>query len=285
MLRIFIEPSKFEILPIQDNQNPYIDIHSQLQHQTIVKQHNFLRKAFHHSQHLLGVLPKYSDHLPDIVFCANGGLSLPRLSGTCMLLPNMKYEQRRTELPYLKKIFSDFGIPTIDYPGKEVFEGQAELKWFDGGKKAVCGYGQRSTKRTFTELNDFFRQIYGTEAPELLVLKLQSPNYYHLDIAMLEFEDSKCIIHEHAFSANSIKKLQKFLGKENVFIIHTPDLFCLNSVIDGANLITHKLRDPSLKLLLERITGLSVKQVDTSEFEKSGGSVRCMTLDIPLKAF
>ena len=303
MLRIFIEPSKFTILPIQNNQNPYIDIDSKLHNQTIVKQHNLLRKAFRHSPQFLGVLPKYSanplgksfrhapklldkhsDNLPDIVFCANGGLSLPRLSGTVMLLPNMKYEQRRAELPYLKKIFNDFGIPTIDYPGTEVFEGQAELKWFDGGKKAVCGYGYRSTKRTFTELNDFFKQIYGAEAPELLVLKLMSPNYYHLDIAMLEFQDSKCIIHEQAFSANSIQKLQKFLGKENVFIINTPDLFCLNSVIDGKNLITHKLTDPSLKPLLERITGLSVMQVDTSEFEKSGGSVRCMTLDVPLQA-
>ena len=283
MLRIFIEPNKFEILPIQNHQNPYIDIHSKIKHQTIIKQHSLLRRAFHHSPHFLGVLPKHSDHLPDIVFCANGGLSLPRLSGPFMLLPNMKYKQRRAELPYLQKIFTDCGIPTINYPGKEVFEGQAELKWFDGGKKAICGYGHRSTKRTFQELNDFFAQIYGVEAPELLVVKLVSPNYYHLDIAMLEFQGSKCIIHEQAFSPKSIRKIQQFLGKENVSIIRTTDLFCLNSVIDGTNLITHTLTDPSVQSFLEDATGLKVVQVDTSEFEKSGGSVRCMTLDIPLK--
>jgi N-dimethylarginine dimethylaminohydrolase len=54
----------------------------------------------------------------------------------------------------------------------------------------------------------------------------------------------------------------------------------LNAVHDGPNLITHKLTDPSLKERLESITGLKVKQIDTTQFEKSGGSVRCMTLTL-----
>jgi N-dimethylarginine dimethylaminohydrolase len=54
----------------------------------------------------------------------------------------------------------------------------------------------------------------------------------------------------------------------------------LNSVVDGDNLITHKLKNVGIKNTLEKITGKQVVQVDTTEFEKSGGSVRCMTLDI-----
>ena len=50
-------------------------------------------------------------------------------------------------------------------------------------------------------------------------------------------------------------------------------------MVDGNNLITHKLTN-DLKKELEEITGKHIKMVDTSEFEKSGGSVRCMTLDI-----
>ena len=116
-------------------------------------------------------------------------------------------------------------------------------------------------------------------APELLVIPLKSADYYHLDVAMLEFDDTKCIVHRRAFSAESIKKLQKFLGAENVFVIDTDDSFCLNAVVDGDTLVTHSLAKP-LKKELETITGRTIRMVDTSEFEKSGGSVRCMTLDI-----
>ena len=66
-------------------------------------------------------------------------------------------------------------------------------------------------------------------------------------------------------------------------MIDTSDSFCLNAVVEGSYVITHKLSDSSLKGRLESLTNRKVKEVDTSEFEKSGGSVRCMTLDIHMK--
>ena len=222
-------------------------------------------------------LPKHSEPLPDIVFAANAGLSLPRLGYPLLLLPQMKYPQRQSELPYLKKIFRSLNIPTLDYPGREPFEGQAELKWFDGGRKAVCGYGFRSTKQTFVELDRLFGQLYGKDKPQLLVLKLASADFYHLDVAMLEY-DNRCIVHRKAFSSTSIQKLEAFLG--NVTVLDTTDRFCLNAVVDGPLLLTHKLKDVLLKKKLECITGRTVREIDTSEFEKSGGSVRCMVLDV-----
>jgi N-dimethylarginine dimethylaminohydrolase len=36
----------------------------------------------------------------------------------------------------------------------------------------------------------------------------------------------------------------------------------------------------SLKQKIEKITGRHIKMIDASEFEQSGGSVRCMVLDI-----
>jgi N-dimethylarginine dimethylaminohydrolase len=35
-----------------------------------------------------------------------------------------------------------------------------------------------------------------------------------------------------------------------------------------------------LKEKLEKITGKQIHEVETSEFEKSGGSVRCMVFDL-----
>ena len=277
MLRVCIKPTTFTILPIQDKQNPYIDIKHRVDRKKAAKQHDALVKSFANGSS--DTIEDAADPIPDIVFVANGGLCLPRLGRPVILLPNMKYKQRKDEYEYLEGIYGDMGLETMPFPGNEPFEGQAELKWFDGGKKAICGYGHRSTKKTFTILEKLFKKLYGRRKPELLVIPLQSADYYHLDVAMLEFDDAKCIIHERAFSEPSIKKIQAFLGPENVFVIDTPDSFCLNAVVDGPNLITHTLAQP-LKTYIEKITEKKIIMVDTSEFEKSGGSVRCMTLDI-----
>ena len=283
MIRLCIKPTTFSILPIQDKQNPYIDIHYKLNQKKLLKDHLRLEKAFESSITYTIKNPENpEDSLPDIVFTANGGLCLPRLPKPIILLPNMKYQQRKEELPYLKAIFKDLALKTIDFPGTEPFEGQAELKWFHGGRKAICGYGHRSTKKTFEILNAFFKKLYGAhnlEPPELLIIPLKSADYYHLDVAMLEFDDSKCIVHKRAFSDESVRKIKTFLGQSAVNIIDTEDSFCLNAVVDGNRLITHMLKEP-LKKQLEKITGKKIHMIDTSEFEKSGGSVRCMTLDI-----
>jgi len=279
MLRILIEPSTFEILPLQKHQNPYIEVGFKADKKKVNAHYSQFVEAFFCPIYKV-TLPTRIGLLPDIVFCASAGLALPRLSGPLVLLPNMKYAQRKAELPHIRKIFQELSIPTVEYHGKEPFEGQAELKWFDGGRKAILGYGYRSTKQTVQELSKLFAKLYGKDAPQLLGLHIRSPKYYHLDLAMLDYSDKQCIVHKDAFSLQGLQQLRDFLGPANVTLADTVDPFALNAIVDGGNLITHRLTDPSFKRFLEAKTGLSVVQVDTSEFEKSGGSVRCMAFDI-----
>lgn len=282
-MRLMIDdPYIYDILPMQKGQNPYINITFDAAHNKtmIATQYHRVLAAFH--KILLGPLPPHHVHLPDIVFVANGGLSLPRLGRPLVVLPNMKYPQRQAELLSLREMFRILGIPTVDYPGREPFEGQAELKWFHGGRKCIGGYGHRATRAAFDELAAFFREVYGEDAPDMLVVKLVSPNFYHLDVAMFEHDDSKCMVHRGAFSAANIKKIEQFLGAENVCVIDTEDHFCLNAVVDGDRVITHHMTDPAIKPLMEERTGRTVYQCATTEFEKSGGSVRCMTFDLYL---
>jgi len=276
MIHVLISPSSFDILPFQTGQNPYLH-HQSIHPAKAHAQHAHLVHAL--SSTVVCPLPKLPVPLPDIVFMGNAGLSLPRLRHPLILLPRMKFTQRQHELPYLKHLFHRLHLPTMDYPGVEPFEGQAELKWFDGGRKAVCGYGFRSTKQTFVELDRLFSTLYGKDKPQLLVLKIASPDFYHLDVAMLAY-DNQCIVHRRAFSPTSLQKLERFLGKQNVTVIDTSDKFGLNAIVDGSRLITHKFTDPSLKPLLHALTGRTIHEIDASEFEKSGGSVRCMVLDV-----
>jgi len=278
MLRICIEPNTFDITSMQDKQNPYIDIRHLVHKKEMEKEHRALTRQFTTPVYVYRVDTQVK--LPDLVFVANGGLSLPRLPEPVVLLPHMKYSQRKRELPFLERMYKELRVRTIPFPASAPFEGQAELKWFHGGKLAVGGYGHRSTKKSFTLLEKLLTRIYtayGVSPPKILALPLESDDYYHLDVAMLEVGDT-CIVHKRAFSEKSIARLRDFLG--TVHVLDTTDSFCLNSIVDGTNLITHKITDAKAKKALASITGLQIKEVDTREFEKSGGSVRCMTLDI-----
>jgi N-dimethylarginine dimethylaminohydrolase len=282
MLRIHIKPTTFDIFPNQVGQNKYVDHTVHIDKKKALEQHKNLVKSFKNS--ITYTIEDPIDLIPDIVFVANAGLCLPRLPKPIMVLPYMKYQQRRDELKYLKEIYKNINIQTVQFPGSKStpFEGQAELKWFYGGTKAICGYGYRSVKKSFDIINTLFKKIYKSynlEPPELLVLKIESPDYYHLDVAMLDFHDKKCIVHKKAFSEASVEKMRNFLGPENVTVIDTTDSFCLNAVVEGDTLVTHMLKAP-LKSQLEKLTNKKIHMVDTSEFQKSGGSVRCMTLNI-----
>jgi len=280
--RLLIKPNTFSIYRYQKNQNPYIDIDYRVSMDNVMSQHKKLVDVLSNKNCHFIENPKHN--LPDIVFTANAGLSLPRIKNT-IILPHMKYQQRKEELEYLEKIFQSIKINTIKFPGCNLapFEGQAELKWFDNGSKAICGYGHRATKETFKRMKKLLNNIYMNNflsPPELLIVPLETSDYYHLDVAMLEYDDSKCIIHKKAFNNDSIYKIKKFLGEENVYELETKDKMCLNAFVDETNLITHKITDENAKKILEKLTKRNIKEIDTSEFEKSGGSVRCMVLDL-----
>lgn len=276
MKHVLITPNTFQILEFQRNQNPYVTPFNHSKRKVLRDHRNLGSKV---KDATIYTIHPPRNPLPDIVFVANGGLSLWGLPEPVLLLPQMKYKQRQDELPYLKEICIDQGLIGIEFPSDEPFEGQAEAKWFHNGRLLVCGYGHRSTKKTFKILDTLLKQIYSKYnryPPPLLVLPIESPDYYHLDLAMLEFNDDSCIIHKGAFSPTSIKKLREVL---KVHVLDTNDPFCLNSVVQEDTLLTPIVSD-DVKRYLEDVTGRRVIQNDTSIFNKSGGSVRCMILDI-----
>lgn len=280
MRHILIKPTTFEILEFQNNQNPYIYPSKNSKKKFMADHANLVLQVDNAYVYTIEPIPRIP--LPDIVFVANGGFSLWGLPEHVMILPQMKFKQRRDELPYLKEICNNQGLIQVPFPSKETFEGQAEAKWFHNGSLLICGYGYRSTKKAFEVLDTLLKKIYKSynkSPPKLLVLPLESADYYHLDVAMLEFGGDSCIVHKRAFSLGSIRKLQTALGKHNVHVIDTQDSFCLNAVVQGNTLLTHMLKN-DVRQYLESVTNLRVIQNDTQIFEKSGGSVRCMIMDI-----
>jgi N-dimethylarginine dimethylaminohydrolase len=254
---------------------------TKVNHKRAMEQHKHLVSTL--SRNVNYSVQKTNDCIPDIVFIANGGLSLPRLPEPVMILPWMKFEQRRNELKYLTDIYDDLNMKVIQFPGSisAPYEGVAESKWFNNGELLVMGYGYRSTKETVKIMRELLHEIYtyyNIVPPQIISFQIQSFYYYHLDIAMLGTSESECIIHKGAFKEKDIARLKQYLGK--VSVLESDDKFCLNSIVDGDNLITHKLTEKSTKEALEALSGKTVIECDVSEFEKAGGGVRCMVLDI-----
>lgn len=278
MYHITIKPDNFEFSNDLVSQTPYGIKNTYIDNTSADKQHHQIINKL--KNNVLFTINKTSDFIPDLVFISSAGLSLPRLPESVVILPNMKYEQRRRELKYIKEIFTELKIKTVEFPTENRFEGQAEAKWFNNGELLIVGYGFRSSRGSIKILKKLINEIYnsyGIVPPRVLPLHLISFRFYHLDLALLELSQSSCILHESAIKEKDKKRLQKEL---DVTIISTEDSFCLNSVIEGDNILTHILNDNALKGFLEEKTGKKVIELDTSEFEKSGGSVRCLIFDI-----
>lgn len=282
MYHITIRPDTFTIEEKYSNQNPYFsDISLKVNHKLAMEQHRNVVK--HLSRNVNYVVEKTGESIPDIVFIANGGLSLPRLPEPVMILPWMKFEQRRNELKYLKEIYDDLNIKTIEFPGNSQapYEGVAESKWFNNGELLIMGYGYRSTKETVHKMRILLHEIYtsyNVQPPHIISFHIQSYNYYHLDIAMLGISETECVIHKDAIKPKDLAKLKTYLS--TIHVIDINDKFCLNAVMDGDNILTHKMVYPEAKTTLESVTGKTVVECDVSEFEKAGGGVRCLVIDV-----
>jgi N-dimethylarginine dimethylaminohydrolase len=87
---------------------------------------------------------------------------------------------------------------------------------------------------------------------------------------------------KQAFSSQDIQRIKTFLGPSNVLVLDTPDLFLCNSIVLKDRILVNKPMIPDLATYrqIEAFTGKKIHVLDTSEFNKSGGGIRCMVLAI-----
>lgn len=244
--------------------------HGTVDYEKAQRQHAEVVKA-------LGAMNIPSSGLPDEVFAANTALPLPMLPPT-FIMANFKYAQRKEEsdnlAPYLSKIGK-----VIQWPYKSVLEGQGETKMFYGGKIIVVGYGFRSSKQTVSDLQEILNKIYkrhGLDPPVVLGVKLLDARYYHMDVAAHAISSNECLIHTGAISDQDIQKMEDHGIR--CIVRSFGDPLALNCVMVKDKHYTHVLTAKARAVM--KSLGLKMVELDVSEFEKSGGSVRCMILEL-----
>lgn len=202
--------------------------------------------------------------LHDMVFTANGGL----VHGKKVVLPRFRYPERQPETEHFRKWFQAAGFSSL-YTPKYNFEGAGDaFVWQD---ILFAGYPFRGDERAHQEVADFL----GLKAVSLEQI---NPRFYHLDTALTILGDDTVAIYPKAFSQKSLKTLRKLVPN----IIEATDedalTYGLNAMHDGQNII---LSDHP-KDLIKRYTelGLNIYTAEMSEFQKSGGGVKCLTLEL-----
>lgn len=212
---------------------------------------------------------KSEKDLSDMVFVANAGLP----HGATFILSNFRYEPRMLEQAHYFKFFSKtHGIVTWDKHCNFFFEGQGDALWAED--RLLVGYGFRTAKATVEILREIIEKTY-----DIISLELQTDiaptRFYHLDTALAYLGRDNFLVCREAFTEKSFKKIEN-LG--NLILVDAVDanrLVC-NAVTIGKKIIM-QTPSPALKEKLEKYD-YEVISVDTSEFIKSGGSVKCLTL-------
>src|SRR3989338_5650446 len=205
--------------------------------------------------------------LPDMVFTANCGI----VNDGRAIIGEFKHAQRKPETDYFEKWFkeNDYGIIHI----KEEFEGTGDmLLWKDN---IIGGHGVISGLDGITKVAKFFTFL--GRGKDLVPVKLVDDNYYHLDTCFCPMGEN-ALFYPKAFSADSIEVLLE-MGAMPINDKDARSMLPNGVYLDngkGIKFIASKI-SREWRNALEKL-GIEIILNPTSEFQKSGGSNRCLTL-------
>ena len=256
--------------------NPHMADHvGTVDHDEATRQWDALRAAYAS----LGITPEIVDGvdgLPDMVFCANQTLPVCQPDGTTsVVLSRMHAPERQAEVPHFKRFFEANGYAIQELPEDldTDFEGMGDAIWHPGHYLLWGGYGFRTGQPAYEALSEML------DAP-VIALKLDDPDFYHLDTCFSVLDERSVLIYPGVFDASGRALIDHFFDT----VIEAPEdeareLFACNAhcpdgehvlIQEGCTTTNARLRD----------AGFTPIELDTSEFLKSGGSVFCMKLMI-----
>ncbi len=205
--------------------------------------------------------------LPDMVFTANAGL----VHKHEVIVSSFRHAERQPEAKHFEKFFSSQGYRVQHLQKETIFEGAGDAL-FDTRGRLWVGSGIRSDPHALDE-------IVTVLEVEVCGLELIDPHWYHLDTAFCPLPQGQAIAYAKAFSEKSVAALNAAFGA-NMLWVSEPDArnFACNAISIGQRVIMHKASAELKSALAQR--GLEVIEAGVSEFLKSGGACKCLTLEI-----
>ena len=222
------------------------------------------------------VIPS-QNNLPDLVFTANAALLKDK---TC-ILSRFRYSERQGEENIFHNWFKNNGYHVITIPEHIPFEGAGDALFSTDEKMLWLGYGFRSD----ISCANLLTNVTGTP---LTALQLINPYFYHLDTCFCPLPDGFILYYPHAFDSNANDAIENHYPSHKRIIVddHDAQQFTCNAVcIETSTGSTYHSTviingcSDKLKNQLNQ-AGFDVIKTPVSEFMKSGGATKCLTLQL-----
>jgi N-dimethylarginine dimethylaminohydrolase len=210
--------------------------------------------------------------LDDMVFAANQVFVGEHPSVGKFIVPSrMRYPSRQREVAFYVEWFRRRGYRVIELDLKgEYLEGHGDLMWHPDRSRIWAGYGFRSTGGGVEKFAAAMEKLGFLAVP----LELVDKHCYHLDTCLCPLNEAAALIYPEAFSASSLVAICNGFKRVHNLSRDEALQFMGNGVAVNGRFITPRLTSNVSQILAEE--GLTPVVVETSEFEKSGGSVFCM---------
>jgi N-dimethylarginine dimethylaminohydrolase len=210
--------------------------------------------------------------LDDMVFAANQMfVGHHHQLGKFIVPSRMRYASRHKEVTFFVDWFRPRGYKIIDLDlDEDYLEGHGDLLWHPDRSRIWAAYGFRSTRGGIEKFASAMQQLGFPVIP----LQLVDQHCYHLDTCLCPLNHDAALIYPGAFSPESLQTVRGPWKRIHELTRNEALQFMGNGIVANGRFIT-----PPLTRNLEQILaqeGLTPVVVDTSEFEKSGGSVFCM---------
>jgi N-dimethylarginine dimethylaminohydrolase len=266
-------PTYFDVI---DCKNPYMSSKSPVDREKACGQWQALRSALEQSGCVVETIDP-APGLEDMVFAANQVFVGCREGVGKFIVPSrMVHASRQREVPFYVDWFRKRGYEVIDIDfGSDHLEGHGDLLWHPDWSRVYAGYGFRTTRGGAEKFAEAMKK-FGIAVVQLHLL---DPYCYHLDTCLCPLNYDAALVYPGAFDAESLAALRLHWKRIHELSAEEAHSFMGNGIVADTNYITPYVT-PHLEAMLKQ-EGLKAVIVDTSEFEKSGGSVFCMKAFLP----
>ncbi len=246
--------------------NPWMHVETVVDGQMALAQWGALYNAYT----LLGEQVELVDQqpgLPDMVFTANAAV----VRGRDAVLSRFRHPERQGEEPIWRRALTGLGIRVHTVPDDVSFEGAGDALFV--GERLFCGHGFR------TDL-DSHALVSRLLDVEVVSLRLVDPRFYHLDTCFCPLNERTVLFAPDAFDAASQEAVRRIVPHVIEVPVEVASGFACNAIRVGDRVIS-SLAAERLEAPLHD-AGFDTVALPMSEFMKSGGGVRCLSLPIDL---
>jgi N-dimethylarginine dimethylaminohydrolase len=203
--------------------------------------------------------------LPDLVFTANAGVVYRNL----FISSRFRFGVRQGEAAYFEDWARRRGFEVVNLPEGWNFEGAGDALFC--GETLFAGYRFRSDVRS----HQWVGERLGVE---VLPMELVDPRFYHLDTCFCPLAPDWALYYPGAFDDYGRSVLRDRIPHLIEVVAEEAASFSCNAVVVGRTVVLNE-GAPKLAATLKD-AGYAVGPLGFSEFIKSGGSAKCLTLRI-----